>query len=447
MVRLLLVVVLVSFGVLLAMKPLLNIAPSSLDEAVEVATGLGAKLACSGRYISGLDEARMKEDLASYSPAFSLVDIRYDNSHRSAHADLLDLAPVTASFRQGLGCTLDLPGTERLDAIEVTALTDSQQPWPAGSGAGPVDAQVQQAVDMLLGLDNNQGYQTRALVVVRAGELVAEAYGKGFAPDTPLLGWSMGKSLTAMLLGGLERDGLVNVEQRNLFTSWRADERRDISLENMLQMASGLEFDEAYTPGSDATYMLSAAESAASVALDKPLIQPPGEHFSYSSGTTNMLALYFQQQLGGTTQLAVDYLYKRLLGPLHMVNTLVEPDPSGVFVGSSYVYASGRDWARLGQLMINGGELGGYRLLSEDWVKRAQTPNHSGNEPRYGYQFWLNSGAEELRWPDLPADAYAMLGNRSQIVMIIPSLDTVIVRLGWSASEYPTSRKLATLLP
>jgi CubicO group peptidase (beta-lactamase class C family) len=117
-----------------------------------------------------------------------------------------------------------------------------------------------------------------------------------------------------------------------------------------------------------------------------------------------------------------------------------------VLVGSSFMYASARDWARLGQLMLNEGMLNGHRILSADWVHRSRRPNPSRNEPRYGYQFWLNGGGNNRRWPDLPDDAFAMMGNRSQVVMMIPSRQTVIVRLGWSADGYPTSQRFASLL-
>ena len=216
-------------------------------------------------------------------------------------------------------------------------------------------------------------------------------------------------------------------------------------MENLLQMSSGLAFNEVYVPGSDATRMLFNAYSAAAVALDKPLEHQPGRHFSYSSGTTNLLSALLVERLGGT-QGAIDYLYSDFLAPLGMTRTVFEPDPSGVFVGSSYIYASARDWGRLGQLMLEDGELNGVRLLPTDWVARASRPSVALNDPRYGYQFWLNRGGEKLRWHGLPEDAYAMMGNRGQVVMIIPSARTVIVRLGWSASDYPVAERFSALL-
>ena len=210
-------------------------------------------------------------------------------------------------------------------------------------------------------------------------------------------------------------------------------------------MSSGLAFDETYAPGSDSTHMLFTADSAAAVALQSPLAYTPGTHFSYSSGTTNMLSHLLSQQLGAPQQ-RLDYLYQQFFQPLGMTHSLFEMDASGDFIGSSYLYASGRDWARLGWLMLNNGEINGHRLLTPDWIAAATTPNNSDNEKAYGYQFWLNRGDAQLRWPGLPADAYAMRGNRAQTVMMVPSKNTVLVRLGWTKGEYPLQQNFAALL-
>jgi CubicO group peptidase (beta-lactamase class C family) len=305
---------------------------------------------------------------------------------------------------------------------------------------------LQRSLDQLLDTDNRAGLETRALLVVGAGAILAESYATGFDAATPLLGWSMGKSLTSIMLGQLEYRGELDVQSRQLFPEWGGDERADISIENLLQMSSGLDFDETYAPGSDSTEMLFTAHSASEVARASPLLHPPGEYFYYSSGTTNMLAQLWFDRVGGSTQQAVEQLQRQILAPLGMAATIFEPDPSGVFVGSSYIYASARDWARLGLLMLNEGELNGTRLLSQAWVARARAPNTSGNDPRYGYQFWLNRGGEELRWPALPEDAYAMSGNRHQTVMIVPSRKVVLVRLGWTAGSYPMAENFSALL-
>jgi CubicO group peptidase (beta-lactamase class C family) len=129
-----------------------------------------------------------------------------------------------------------------------------------------------------------------------------------------------------------------------------------------------------------------------------------------------------------------------------MAHTTLELDANGVFVGSSNIYSSTRDWARLGLLMLNKGQLNGHRIISEGWVEQTTTPNTSDNERAYGYQVWLNQGDKELRWPDLPADAYAFTGNRGQRVMVVPSLQTVVVRMGWSSVNYPDNENFARFM-
>ena len=443
--KVLTVLLALSLAVALLAPSLLGFSVTQLGNALRVATGMGAKLACSARHISGFDDTRIVDDLASYSPANRLLDLQY--SGNSVTAELLGMGGASATYRDGLGCTLEIGDTVPLDSIHLQPVVRNGEVWPLGNAVTSINEQLQQRVEAMVARDNAAGRDTRALVVVQDGELVAEAYGPGIDAHTPLLGWSMGKSLTAIMLGRMETLGLADSRARPVFDTWKGDARAEIELEDLLHMASGLDFDETYVPGSDSTKMLFDAHSASDVALVSPAAYEPGAHFAYSSGTTNLLARWMHEQLGGDVQATLDFFRREILQPLGMADTVFEVDPSGVFVGSSYIYASGRDWARLGQLMLNRGQLNGQRLLSEDWVARAALPNDSDNEPRYGYQFWLNGGGDELRYPELPADAYFMQGNRKQVVMISPSTNTVVVRLGWSAGGYPTGANFAELLP
>ena len=430
---------------------LLGFSITELGSALRVATGIGAKLACSGRYLSGFDHTRNLDDLASYSPANRLLDLAYNDQDKRVTATLLGMGETSATFRPGLGCTLDIGDTHPLDQVVTAPIAESSAPWPKGSSAPDIDPALQKIADEILRQDNSAGLNTRALLVVQDGRLVAESYGDKVTAETPLMGWSMGKSLTAIMVARLQKLQ-PNVDTSSpLFPQWSdekgEDERSQISLENLLQMNSGLAFDEIYAPGTDATEMLFGAHSASDVALQSPLAYPPGEHFSYSSGTTNLLARWVYDRLGATPQASVDFFRQQILSPLGMAHTTFEVDASGVFVGSSYIYASARDWARLGLLMLDDGKWEGEPLLPPGWVEAASRPNSSQNEPRYGYQFWLNGGGDTLRYPDLPEDGYLMQGNREQKVLISPSTNTVIVRLGWTKGEYPASRNFARLLP
>ncbi|WP_201276793.1 serine hydrolase [Microbulbifer sp. ALW1] len=335
---------------------ILGFSITQLGNAVRVATGMGAKLACSGHFVSGFDAATNLEDLASYSPANRLLDLQYDETRKQVTATLLGMGKTSATFRPGLGCTLDIGNTKALDQVAIQPLAESSAEWPEGNRTGNIDSSLQQQLDEILQQDNSTGLQTRALLVVQDGKLVAESYADGINAQTPLLGWSMGKSLTAMMVGRLQAIHELEPVQP-LFPQWTG-ERSAVTLENLLQMSSGLDFDETYAPGSDATQMLFSAHSASDVAMTSPLAHQPGDHFSYSSGTTNLLARWVFEQLGGSPQSSANFLQQQLLAPLGMRHTTFEVDPSGVYVGSSYIYASARDWARLGLLMLNQGRWG-----------------------------------------------------------------------------------------
>lgn len=403
------------------------------------AGGMAAKLGCSGRYITGLSPEQILADLKSYSSLYGHISITNDDETNRVLARFAPGDTHSATYRPGIGCSLDIGDVTALDKLDASSWQQPNKAVPANTGAADAVLLAQ------LAKDNKDGLQTRALLLMQNGNVIGEAYAQGFDENTPHLGWSMGKSLVAILFGRLELESNLNVAQTGLFEQWQ-DERKDLSIEHLLNMSTGLEFGEMYAPGADATRMLFYEYSASNVALEKPLIHKPGTHFAYSSGTTNMLSRFLFDQLGGTAENAYAFLHRALLNPLNLDHTLVEPDPSGVFVGSSYVYASARDWATLGSLLVTDGIHKGERLLTSDWIKRATTPNESANEPRYGYQLWLNSGGEELRWPDLPADAFAMQGNRAQIVLMIPSQQLVLVRLGWTAGGYPYNDTFAQLL-
>lgn len=430
--------------ILLGGAAALGITPAYLFAAPAMGSGIAAKLACSARFVSFQEESAIAVDIASYSPLLDLVDIHYDHQNKRSVASLLGYESE-ARYRPGLGCTLEIGDSSGLDAIRVPDLPRSQAPWPAGDGVNTIKSVLQGKLDQVLTRDNNEGLNTRALLLVQDGRIVAESYAPGFGPDSRLLGWSMAKSVTAMLLGNLEYRQLLSVTETGLFESWD-DERAAISLEHLLQMSSGLDFSETYAPAEDATRMLFQSFSVSDYAVRSPLAFQPGEHFSYSSGTTNLLSRLIHERLGGEAERSYRDMSESFFQPLGMQNTLFEPDASGVPIGSSYMYASARDWARIGQLMLNGGEINGQRLLSADWVTRASLPNESNNQRSYGYQFWLNRGDAELRWPSLPADAYAALGNREQTVLIVPSRSTVLVRLGWSAGDYPKDSRFAEIL-
>ncbi|MEH6587830.1 MAG: serine hydrolase [Halioglobus sp.] len=437
--------ILLALGLLVFLLPALvlwisGIPPRGISQMAAVGTGLTAKLACSGYYLSGFSDEKNLADIATYSPAVGLIELRHEDPKTLVAT--LSGTEARARFYPGLGCTLEYPVMEDLAAIEVPIIDLQQGPWPLGDDVPPADSRMQEQLEQMLLADQQQGLDTRALLVLHNQQIIAEAYGPGITQDTPLLGWSMGKSVSALMVGRLEKMGKLHRDEQGLFAAWSGDSRKTISIENLLQMSTGLGFSEPYLPGNDSTRMLFTTASAASVALGSSLKREPGSYWAYSSGTSNLLTRLVSDRLAGGAQALVDFFASEIVAPLGLRHTTFELDASGVMVGSSYIYAPARDWARLALPMLNDGKIAASQWLPAGWVESATAPNSSDNDPRYGYQFWLNGGGDALRWPSLHADAYAMSGNRGQVVMMFPSLNAVVIRLGWTAGSYPDDEKL-----
>ncbi len=423
-----------------------GITPTYVYNAPGVATGIGAKLLCSSRYVSGLSPEQSFDDLVQYSSILQYLDVDYDPSARTVTTSLFGLSSTTASHYPGLGCYTDYDGFEARANADLQPMPVFTSRWPHGTRVETINNDMQRQLDAMVSGDNGNGLNTRALLVVKNGDIVAESYAQGAGPETPLLGWSMAKSLMSVMLGNLAYRGMLDVDEAPDFDSWTQDERADIRIRDLLTMTDGLDFSEQYNPGDDATAMLFTEPSASGYAIGRPALHEPGTQFNYSSGTANILSRIYFNRTGGTLADSLADYRQHIAGPMSFQHAVFEPDARGVFVGSSYFYASARDWARLGQMMLQGGVLNGERIVSADWVAQSTRPNNSGNQKAYGYQWWLNSGNARPRWPDLPADAYAAQGNRQQSITVIPSENLVIVRLGWTSGSYPINDRIAEIV-
>lgn len=435
-----------SLAVLLtAVYFLVGYSPVYLYNAPAVATGIGAKLACSGYFVSGYSLDKTASDIEVYSPILSLLDYDFNEMDKSVSASLMGIKTRTARYQPGLGCALEYADEDVRIDVRWPQMAAANAAWPKGDSVLTIRPLLQQRLDAMLQNDNSGGHDTRALLIVHQGQVVAESYAEGIDASTPLLGWSMAKSVNALLVGLLEQRDRMSVEETTLYSHWADDDRADIRLEALLQMTDGLNFDEAYDPGQSATRMLFQESDAAEYTADRALRFEPGSHFNYSSGTANLIADLVQQRIPGDVQRDTDFIVNEFFRPLGMASVTYEMDASGLFIGSSYLYASARDWAKIGQLMLNRGELNGTRFFSEDFHRRAVEPNDSDNLQSYGYQWWLNRGEDSRRWPSLPESAYAAQGNREQRVMVIPDDDLVIVRLGWSPIDYIDDQNFAEI--
>lgn len=394
-------------------------------------TGVGAKLGCSGVFVSGRTlEAATGDAETLLGPLGGGVDYAVNSEARSIQAARGGITR-TAYYRDGLGCTLSIDGS---------APAAQADPASDGPAADWVMAERGDAAALSEALDAAfpaaPGVDTRAFIVLHNGQIVAERYAPGFSADTPLLGWSMSKSVVATLIGMLVDDGRLSLDDTFEMPGWaEGDPRRAITLEQLLHMSSGLAFSETYAGADDSTIMLFAQPDMAAYAASRPLEHGPGEAWSYSSGTTLILSRILVETLGGP-EATQAFAHERLFGPAGMAGAVMEQDMAGTPVGSSYVYATARDWARFGLLYAQGGEIGGRRVISSTWADYVRQPAPAAADEDYGAQFWLNGwmdgGRSARSFPELPGDTFYASGHNGQTVMIIPSLDVVVVRLGWT---------------
>ena len=279
--------------------------------------------------------------------------------------------------------------------------------------------------------DNNV---TLAQLVLHKSEVVSEFYGPDVTSQTTLISWSMAKSMTHALVGIAQMDGLLHVGNNDLFPEWAHDDRRDITLQQLLEMRSGLSWVEDYVDGdsSDVIDMLfgSGKEDIAAFAIAQPLTSVPGVEWVYSSGTTNIITRLLGNALGDAhgSQVNIErYIRTRLLDAIGM-QAVPKFDAAGTFVGSSYVFATARDFAKLGLLYLHDGVCDGVRILPEGWVDHARTQHVFDAETGLGY------GAH---WWTLPGERNSLVaaGYEGQYIMVIPDRDLVVVRLGKTIAE------------
>lgn len=437
-----------------------------LRTAAQVGAGYAAKVTCSLVHVSGLDAAHVVEDyvlheVAPLGPALA-VEVTPDGAEARVAGGLLS---ARARLRPGLGCTLVASGRHWPVAGPPGGVTaerralDPAAPWPAGGAppAAPPPPAVAAAIERVFAEPGPPARrQTKAVVVVHDGRLLAERYAPGVGPDTPLLSWSMAKSVTMALVGALVRDGRLDPAAPAPVPEWRppGDPRGAITLDQLLRQSSGLAFDETYGSTNDVSRMLFAQPDTGAFAAAMPLAFPPDTHWAYSSGTSNVVARIVRDGFGGDLGAMVRYAREALFDPAGMTSAFFEPDASGSFIGSSFAYMTARDWARFGELFRRDGVWEGRRLLPEGWARYAVTPTPAAPRGEYGAHWWLNAGppgAPEGRpWPAIPAEVYAARGHSGQWVAVVPSARLVVVRLGLTVpDEEPadgTERLIADLL-
>lgn len=293
--------------------------------------------------------------------------------------------------------------------------------WERGSEPG---AEIALLADQIFDLTPAQG-ATYALLVVHQGRLVYERYDHGANAFYLQYSWSMAKSVTQALTGILVARGDLDLFAPAPVPEWANDDRRHITLDQLLRMSSGLQFNEDYVDGqvSDVIPMLQyeGRHDTGAFAAAKPLAHPPGSAWSYSSGTTNILCRILKEAVGGGASGMLRFMNDALFEPIGVRTATPKFDTSGTFIGSSFLLASPQDFARFGLLYLRGGTWDGRQVLPPDWIDYARSPTYRDAEQCYGAHWWMR--------PDRPDWFYAS-GYDGQRILCIPEQDAVIVRLG-----------------
>jgi CubicO group peptidase (beta-lactamase class C family) len=400
---------------------------------LDLISGFSSKSIASGHFIDN----RSLETIQQGDNDIDMIDLaknEIDEKTKSASASVYGLKTRKAIYREGLGAVLvdaDFDETQPY-LIPKRAKLNNNLPFPYGNNEpkdtifNNIDYQkLQSAVNGAFDKKGEKKQRTRSVLVIYKNKIIAEKYADGFSKNSKILGWSMTKSITATYFGILQKQGKFDINKPAPVTAWQNDARKNITTNDLLHMNSGLEWEEDYTKISDVTKMLFLAEDMSKSQAEKPVAFKPNTHWNYSSGTTNLLSGILRKQFK-THQEYLDFWYSSLLDKIGMNSALVETDMTGNYVGSSYGWATTRDWAKFGLLYLHKGNWNGEQIFDESWAKYVATPTNTSNG-QYGGQFWLNSGGY---FPDVPKEMFYCSGYQGQIIAIFPSKDLVVVRMG-----------------
>lgn len=400
---------------------------------LDLISGFSAKSVASGHFIDG----RTLETIQQGDNDIDKVDWatnEINDAERFVTSKVYGLKSRKAIYREGLGATLindDFDVSKPYNVPKRNKI-NTNLPFPYGN-LEPKDTvfsnidytKLKAVVENAFDKKGEKNKRTRSVIVIYKDKIIAEKYADSFDKNSKILGWSMTKSLTATYFGILQKQGKFDIMKPAPIAEWKNDERSKITTNDLLHMNSGLEWEEDYGKISDVTKMLFIEEDMTKSQINKPLVGKPNNTWNYSSGTTNLLSGILRKQFR-THQEYLGFWYSSLFDKIGMNSAIVETDMAGNFVGSSYGWATTRDWAKFGLLYLHKGNWNGEQLFDESWAKYVATPTNTSNG-NYGAQFWLNAGG---RFPNAPKDMYYASGYQGQMVAIFPSHDLVIVRMG-----------------
>jgi CubicO group peptidase (beta-lactamase class C family) len=427
------------YGILTILAAVILSGALYINSLLPIITGYAAKNLCSDVFVSN----RKPEDVEAIDLNFSFIkytrnSVNYDEKSVTSH---FLWGRSKAIYREGFGATLlrDVPEEvirrNKYPGDDKTGYSQDTIAWPLGDilpgKQTGIDTIKLGEIAKRLVTDNAYNGNAFAFMVIHKGVPVAEAYKPQFNRKTRFLSWSMAKSFVNALVGILVKQGKLHIMQPAGIEEWKGDERSKITLNDLMQMQSGLKWNEDYGNRSDVTLMLYCESDMGHFALDRQMAYPAGTHWYYSSGATNIVSYMIRKSFGNDSSYYV-FANNQLFNKIGAPDAVFEVDASGTRVGSSYLYATARDYARFGLLFENDGVFNGERILPEGWVKYSASAASASNG-RYGSFFWVNKGKS---LPSVPEDMFACDGRDGQHIYIMPTQKLIVVILGYS----PTSK-------
>lgn len=413
-----------------------------VDKAARVATGLTSHLICDDSFVSQIDPqtsfTERVQPLPGMGPFAWALRRQVDTARREVTVSMVGLFESRAVHREGLGCVA-LPVSETLEPAAPPPLITLQPALlPAIAGAAPVQTGNPALAAALARALSPAPHNTKAVVVLRDGQVIGETYASGYGVDTPVLGFSMTKSVTNALIGALVQQGRLSLQQPAPLPEWRkpSDPRHAITIEHLLRQASGLDLLQDNSGFDSSTQIMYSVRDKAAAAAAAPLAVAPGTLWSYTDTNFILLSRIVRDAVGGSANDVLRFAHTELFGPLGMRQVTLDFDATGTPIGASHMLATPRDWARFGQLYLDDGVVGGRRILPIGWVAQSTTPTLATG---YGAGFWTNRVPGKVPgwgvpWglASAPPDTFFARGFMGQFVVVIPSQRLVIVRMSVS---------------
>ena len=407
------------------------------DRGARVGAGLAAHLACSMHYVGARGLAASQEMLdVMAGPLSPLIGSRIEEAPPGASGSFLGITLAHASYTPGYGCRLDYPGQAPAPAaLPAPPPAAADEFAPAGQLVAAASPALAQAIEGVFAEHARSAPKhVKAVVVVAHDRVIAERYAGGVGPDTPLLSWSVAKSLVNALAGILVREGRLAPGLPLSPPEWRSpgDPRAGITVEDLMRMQSGLAALESGRPGDPVALMEFTHADMAGYAASLPLHVPPASKFEYTSADTVLVARRLGELIGGGPAGVHAFAERELFAPLHMQHVTLEFDGAGTFIGCSFAWAPARAYARFGTLYLHDGLThDGQRILPPGWA--AWSARSTLGAP-YGAGFWTNDGDDrfaKLRIRNgFPADGFFASGVLGQRIYIVPSAQVVVARFG-----------------